>query len=56
MPSYRRHLDCLRPELIAYFHVFNEAHTIVYELIVAGAVVGEKAVVDISIGQHWGRL
>lgn len=38
-----------------YFHVFNEAHTIIYELIVAGAKVGSKTVVDISIGQHWGR-
>lgn len=38
-----------------YFHVFNEAHTIIYELIQAGADVGEKFVVDISIGQHWSR-
>lgn len=38
-----------------YFHVFNEAHTIIYELIVAGAEIGEKFVVDISIGQHWSR-
>lgn len=38
-----------------FFHVFNEAHTIVYELIVAGAEIGEKTVVDISIGQYWGR-
>ncbi len=38
-----------------YFHVFNEAHTIIYELIVAGAPIGEKMVVDISIGQHWGK-
>ncbi len=38
-----------------YFHVFNEAHTIFYELIVAGADVGPKTVVDISIGQHWSR-
>ncbi|WP_052208745.1 hypothetical protein [Croceibacterium mercuriale] len=38
-----------------YFHVFNEAHTIIYELILAGAEIGEKTVVDISIGQHWGR-
>jgi hypothetical protein len=36
-----------------YFSVFNEAHTIIYELIEAGANVGEKTVVDISIGQHW---
>ncbi|MGS1015589.1 hypothetical protein [Allosphingosinicella humi] len=39
-----------------FFHVFNEAHTIIYELIVAGAEIGEKTVVDISIGQHWGRF
>ena len=38
-----------------YFHVFNEAHTIIYELIHAGAAIGEKFVVDISIGQHWSR-
>lgn len=38
-----------------YFHVFNEAHTIIYELIMAGAEIGEKTVVDISIGQHWSR-
>lgn len=38
-----------------YFHVFNEAHTIIYELIIAGADVGPKTVVDISIGLHWGR-
>ena len=38
-----------------YFHVFNEAHTIIYELIMAGAEIGERFVVDISIGQHWSR-
>lgn len=38
-----------------FFHVFNEAHTIIYELIVAGADVGPKTVVDISIGLHWSR-
>lgn len=38
-----------------FFHVFNEAHTIVYELILAGAEIGEKTVVDISIGQYWSR-
>jgi len=38
-----------------YFHVFNEAHTIIYELILAGAEIGEKTVVDISIGQHWSK-
>jgi hypothetical protein len=36
-----------------FFHVFNEAHTIIYELILAGAEIGEKFVVDISIGSHW---
>lgn len=38
-----------------YFHVFNEAHTIIYELILAGADVGPKTVVDISIGLHWSK-
>ncbi|MGK2286235.1 hypothetical protein [Pedomonas sp. V897] len=38
-----------------YFHVFNEAHTVIYELIQAGADIGEKFVVDISIGQHWSK-
>lgn len=38
-----------------FFHVFNEAHTVVYEMIVAGADIGEKNVVDISIGQHWSK-
>jgi hypothetical protein len=38
-----------------FFHVFNEAHTIIYELIMAGAQIGEKFVVDISIGQHWSK-
>ncbi|MDX8453230.1 hypothetical protein RFM98_10715 [Mesorhizobium sp. VK9D] len=38
-----------------HFHVFNETHTIIYELIVAGANIGEKFVVDISIGQHWSK-
>jgi hypothetical protein len=38
-----------------YFHVFNEAHTIIYELIVSGAEVGPKTVIDISIGQHWSK-
>lgn len=39
-----------------FFHVFNEAHTIVYEMIIAGAPIGEKVVVDISIGQHWSKF
>lgn len=38
-----------------FFHVFNEAHTIIYELIVAGAKVGPKTIVDISIGIHWSK-
>jgi len=38
-----------------YFHVFNEAHTIIYELVQAGAPIGDKMVVDISVGQHWGK-
>ncbi len=38
-----------------FFHVFNEAHTIIYELIQAGAEIGEKLIVDISIGQHWSK-
>lgn len=38
-----------------FFHVFNEAHTMIYEMIVAGVDIGEKMVVDISIGQHWAK-
>lgn len=38
-----------------YFSIFNEAHTVIYELIMAGADIGEKMVPDISIGQHWAR-
>jgi hypothetical protein len=38
-----------------FFHVFNEANTIIYELILAGAEIGEKTIVDISIGTHWSR-
>jgi hypothetical protein len=38
-----------------YFHVFNEAHTVIYELILAGAEIDDNFVVDISIGQHWSR-
>lgn len=38
-----------------YFSIFNEAHTVIYELIKAGALVGEKLVPDISIGQHWAK-
>ena len=36
-----------------FFHVFNEANTVIYELICAGAPIGEKMVVDISVGLHW---
>ena len=38
-----------------YFSIFNEAHTVIYELIMAGANIGEKIVPDISIGQHWAK-
>jgi hypothetical protein len=38
-----------------YFHVFNEAHTVIYELILAGAEIDENFVVDISIGVHWSK-
>ena len=38
-----------------FFNIFNEAHTVIYELIMAGANVGESVVPDISIGSHWGR-
>lgn len=36
-----------------YFSIFNEAHTIIYELIMAGAEIGESMVPDISIGKCW---
>lgn len=38
-----------------YFSIFNEAHTVMYELIMAGAPIGAKMVPDISIGQYWAR-
>lgn len=38
-----------------YFSVFNEAHTIIYQLIMAGAEINEHFVVDISIGQCWAK-
>lgn len=38
-----------------YFSIFNEAHTVIYELIMAGADIGEKVVPDISIGSHWAK-
>jgi hypothetical protein len=36
-----------------FFGIFNEAHMIIYELIMAGAEIGEKTVPDISIGKYW---
>lgn len=44
-----------QPALKGFFHVFNEAHTIIYEMIESGAPIDEKTVVDISIGQHWSK-
>lgn len=38
-----------------FFSVFNEAHTIIYELIMAGAKVGPHTVVDGSIGKFWSK-
>ncbi len=38
-----------------YFSIFNEAHTVIYELIMAGADIGAKMVPDISIGIHWSK-
>lgn len=38
-----------------YFSIFNEAHTVIYEMIMAGAPVGESVVPDISIGKHWAK-
>lgn len=38
-----------------FFHVFNEAHTIVYEMIMAGAPIDERTIVDGSIGIHWSK-
>lgn len=39
-----------------FFSIFNEAHTIIYEMIQAGADIDEKTVVDISIGLHWSKF
>ena len=36
-----------------YFGIFNEVHTVIYEMIMAGAPVGENVVPDISIGKLW---
>lgn len=36
-----------------YFSIFNEAHMVIYELIMAGADIGEKMAPDISIGRAW---
>jgi hypothetical protein len=38
-----------------YFHVFNEAGSMIYELIQAGAEIDEHFVVDISVGIHWSK-
>lgn len=38
-----------------YFCIFNESHTVIYELIMAGAPIGESMVPDISMGTHWAR-
>ncbi|SDG77427.1 hypothetical protein [Roseospirillum parvum] len=38
-----------------YFSILNEAHTIIYELIMAGADVGERTVPDGSIGKCWAQ-
>lgn len=38
-----------------FFDVFTEADTVIYELIVAGAPVGDKMIPDGSIGIHWGK-
>lgn len=38
-----------------YFSIFNEAHTVIYELIMAGADIGEKMIPDGSIGIHWAK-
>lgn len=38
-----------------YFCVFNEANIVIYELIMAGAQIGEKMAPDISIGQCWAK-
>lgn len=39
-----------------YFILFNETHTIVYDLIIAGLTVNHTIIPDISIGIHWGNL
>lgn len=36
-----------------FFHVFNESHSLIYELILAGAVIDERFIADISIGTTW---
>lgn len=38
-----------------YFSVFNEASTLIYQMIIGGVELDEKTVVDISIGQHWAK-
>jgi hypothetical protein len=38
-----------------FFDVFTEADTVIYELIVAGAPVGDTMIPDGSIGIHWSK-
>ncbi|MBE7729435.1 hypothetical protein [Komagataeibacter sp. FXV3] len=38
-----------------YFCIFNEANTLIYEMIMAGIPVGPKTVPDISIGIAWSK-
>ena len=38
-----------------YFCIFNESHTVIYELIMAGAPIGERMVPDGSMGTHWAK-
>lgn len=38
-----------------YFCIFNEANTLIYELIISGVPVGPKTVPDISIGRRWSK-
>lgn len=38
-----------------YFCIFNEAHTVIYELIHAGVDVGPSIIPDLSIGIHWSK-
>lgn len=40
---------------LGYFSIFNETNTVIYELIKAGAPIGEKLIPDISIGSLWAK-